>query len=123
MADLPHPWDAYARRQEELSRKSLVDGQAWGLEAGLNLILASDPAVNPPSQVEIDRTVASAARLERYRAVLRAQYLEEEPVDLGSSLRIIEARQMLRLIKKSVPNPDWVLLCEVAAGHEYREIA
>jgi hypothetical protein len=68
--------------------------------------------------------VASTARLERYRAQLRALYLnEEESVDPNVALQAIEARQILRLVKKSAANSDWVLLYEVAAGQEYTEIA
>lgn len=123
MADLPHPWGAYAYLQEQ-SRKSHVDDRAWGCEAGLNLILAADPAVNPPSQDDIDRAVASGARQERYRAQLRALYLrDEELAGPSAGLLTVETRQTLQLIKNSVANSDWALLCGVAAGHEYAEIA
>ncbi|SRR6266568_3112053 len=122
MAELPHPWGAYAHLQEQ-SRKSQIDDRAWGVEAGLNLIVASDPTT-PPSQDQIDRTVASTARLERYRVQLRSLYLnDEESVDPNAALQAIAARQILQLIRKSAANSDWVLLCEVAAGQEYTEIA
>jgi hypothetical protein len=49
MADLlPHPWDAYARLQAELSLSRCVTDHIWGTEAGLNCILASDPRIDPP---------------------------------------------------------------------------
>ena len=123
MADLPDPWGAYARQQQELSQKSQVDDKAWGLEAGLNLILATDPALNSPSQDAIDRAVASCARLERYRARLRAIHLNHEEPTGNADLKAIEALQSLQLIESRVADDDWVLLCEVAEGNEYAEVA
>lgn len=125
MSDLPHLWAAYARLQHKLSSKACVDDRAWGFEAGLNVILASDPESEQLTQNDIDHAVANGARQDRYRAKLRAIYLlqGEESGDSNANLQAIEARQNLELIKNSVKTLDWVLLCEVAAGHEYAEIS
>lgn len=123
MAELPHPWGAYARLQE-LSRRPSLDDRAWGYEAGLDLILASNPAANRPFQNEIDRAVASGARLERYRTRLRGLYLHDpELANPGTGMEAFEAQEVLRHIQDNVAASDWALLWELAQGHEYAEMA
>ncbi len=123
MAELPHPWGAYAHLQEP-SRRPRLDHRAWGYEAGLDLILASNPTAKNPSQEDIDRAVASGARLERYRARLRGLYLQDEEVGNPSTgMEAFEAQEALQHIQDSLASSDWTLLWKLAVGHEYAEIA
>lgn len=124
MTDLPHPWDNYAYLQAALSHRPRIDARAWGYETGLNQILAADPVVNALSKTDIDRAVASAERLDRSRAQQRALYLyDEDWADPDAVSRVTQSKRALRLIRSKVIESDWNLLCEVAAGHEYTEIA
>jgi hypothetical protein len=124
MTDLPHPWDAYLCIQEKLSRKNRIDNKSWGYEAGLNKILASDPAITSPQPDEIQRTIASAERRDRYnKAQLRLINLEDDSSTRTAELGALEAREELKLIKKSVPPADWALLLLIGIGHDYSYIA
>ncbi len=121
--ELPHPWGAYAHLQK-LSRRPYVDDRAWGYEAGLDLVVASSLAGKLPCQNEIDRAVASGARLNRYRSRLRARYLQaEESANPGTGMEDFEARQALQDIRDSLASSDWTLLWELALGGEYAEVA
>jgi hypothetical protein len=122
MADVPHPWDAYARLQAELSQSRCVANRTWATEAGLNRILESDPEKNPPTHDEIDRAVASCERRERHRARLQLLYPDHtESACVPEAM--LDARQDLRFLRSQVRLDDWTLLCEVAIGREYEVIA
>ncbi len=71
MADLPHPWDLYARLQSSLRHECRMDDRSWGNEAGMTYILNS-AAGCPPTQHEVKRVVAATRRRERYRDSRRA---------------------------------------------------
>ncbi len=112
------------RASKSLSRRPHLDDRAWGYEAGLDLILASNPTGKHPSQDEIDRAVASGARLERYRTRLRGLHLRDEEVaNHSNGMEVFEAQKALQHIQASLASPDWDLLWELAVGHEYAEIA
>jgi sigma-70-like protein len=125
MADLPHPWGAYARLQGDLSRRHRADGPAWGIEEALNRILRFDNTVTPITQADIDRAVASGARRERSRASLRTRYaiVEAELLQTTDTAAVVEVRQELALLEALAGGQDWALLCAVAEGRRYAEIA
>jgi len=118
MVELPHPWGAYARLQEQLDRRDQVDDLAWGLEAGLNRLLES----LPPN--EIDHTVQSAGRKERYHAALRRANLTLEDGTGGSDPDgALDARDVLDDLQARVTPMEWGLLRAIGEGHEYSELA
>jgi DNA-binding NarL/FixJ family response regulator len=118
MMELPHPWGAYARLQEQLDRRSQVDDLAWGLEAGLNQLLES----RPPDEIAV--TVQSASRKERYHLALRRAHLTIED---GSGVfdpdGALDARELLDDLRTLVTPREWGLLRAIADGYEYEELA
>ncbi|MGH9343569.1 MAG: hypothetical protein ACRD19_07405 [Terriglobia bacterium] len=117
MDDLPDQWRKYARLQEKLAKKQQVDDFAWGLEAGLNRLLES----NVPPVEEVDRTVKSASRKERYQEQLRRAHLADQE-SAKNSADIVDARRRLHLIKHSVTSQEYALLLAVGEGYEYKEL-
>ncbi len=118
MSDVPDHWRAYARLQEKLARSHWVDHSTWGLEAGLNSLLAGEF----PVEEDVDRVISSGSRKERHRARLRRVYL----VDEGSAENpdaALDARRRLRLVATRVTKDDRRLLRAVGEGYEYGEIA
>lgn len=103
MADIPQEWRAYASKQAELDRRSSVDAQAWGLEAGLAGLLdgSSLPAT-------VDRTIANAARRSRYARSLCAKHLRiNVSIDGVAEL---EARSALAAIERRMPAGQIMLI-------------
>jgi hypothetical protein len=119
MADLPHPWGAYLRAQSELSNSTEINDRNWGLEACLNSILES--GASAPTDSDMDRTISSAARGNRYRAMLRRKFIspDEPQFDPRPSL---DARDQLRVVHSIVTDAEWEFLSAVAAGYEYDKI-
>lgn len=120
MAELPHPWGVYARLQIKLAHRRQVDDRSWGLDAGLDRVLAEPD--QPPTEDEIDRAVRSEGRRERYRAQLRRVHLAPENCATDPEAAVA-ARQTLRTAQAQVAIDDWMLLCAVGEGCEYGEIA
>jgi len=121
MAELPHPWNAYLRLQTQLKDNTCIDDRNWGLEAGLNSITNTAGATSPVSDEGINRAIASEARRERHRALLRRKHLfrSEEACD---PRQMLEARSNLRAIQSLLRARDWDLLVALGEGHEYQEL-
>jgi hypothetical protein len=123
MADQPpHTWRAYARLQAELSRSHRISGRTWGLEEALNRIVWFESAVTDITAEEIGRAEATGGRRERSRASLRARYLQPA-ADASDPGALVEVLEVLDRIEAIAGAPGWGLLCAVAEGREYREIA
>jgi hypothetical protein len=122
MADLPHPWDMYARLQAELSRGCQVGDESWGAEAALNRILLSLQDNSQVTSDDLARTTASERRRERYRARLRRIHVgaDEPGADPSEALA---ARDTLRIAGSMVSNQDWGVLRQLAEGYSYAEVA
>jgi hypothetical protein len=125
MADLPRPWAAYERLQDDLSRRHRADGPTWGIEEALNRILRFDNTLTAITQADIDRVLASGARRERSRASLRTRYVrvEAELLQTIDTTAVVYVRQELALLEAFAGRQDWALLCAVAEGRRYAEIA
>lgn len=128
MAEVPYPWRSYERQQKYLAQRTQVDDKAWGLEAGLNLIVATDPAASPASEIEIDRRVSSRTRLERYRSGRRDPFPDDDELPdpkwaAGTIEASVAAREILQRIENAAANSELEILLEVVAGHGYAEIA
>jgi hypothetical protein len=118
------PWDKYAFLQAELRDKPSVGNRSWGIEAGLNRILSAEPlsSNHPLANDDIERAVNNEQRRERHRAELRRLYLvKEEPGPHPETS--LQARAELRLARAKVTKSGWDLLCAVAVGRDYAEIA
>lgn len=122
MADLPHPWDIYAHHQAALSRGRCLSDQIWGTEAALDAILRSLQDNNPVTSDDLARTAASERRRQRHRARLRLVYLRgvEASADPDDALA---SREGLRIARSKVSIRDWRVLCQVAEGYSYAEVA
>lgn len=121
MSDLSDPWSVYARLQADLARRHCVDNRSWGLESGLNGILKSVAGSQPQTYEEIDRTIASECRRERYRTGLHLLYSSpEKPTHPEAALH---CHYELRAIKTHLGQRDWALLRAVADGQSYKELA
>lgn len=115
----PQNWGAYARLQTLLADDPVVDGQSWGLEAGLDRHLE---ALGEVSDDDTDRAVRSESRRERHRARLRRIY----GIDISVPREVdsqVEARQRLNALRAMLSEADWLLLVAVGEGREYAEIA
>ena len=119
MSDLPEPWRAYARLQEQLARTRHVDGHTWGLETALNQILDGESSAADA----LERTVRSEARKERHRAALRRKYPPAASTRKPTPENPIHARRLLRRALVLVTGAQWDLLRAVADGQQYRDLA
>jgi hypothetical protein len=119
MPELPHPWGAYLRCQEQLARHLNADDYAWGLESTMNRLLAG--ALGPEA---VDRAVDNGGRKERHRAVLRRRRViveaRPEPANLGDK---IDAQRQVAELENLMCNSDWCILRELGEGYCYCEIA
>jgi hypothetical protein len=119
MAELPHPWGVYLRLQSELDDSAEINDRNFGLEAALNSLVAQTPTI--VSDGEVDRTIASAARNNRHRVMLRRKYFPRtEPT--FDPRPFLDARARLRLVHAAVTDGEWDLLRAVGAGYDYDEI-
>lgn len=122
MADLPHPWDTYARLQAELSNGHRLTDQSWGTEAKLDAILLSLQTKTAITSNDLKRTAASERRRERHRAHLRLVYLGDD--DMGAAPEeMLAAREGLRILQSRVLSQDWSVLCQLAEGYSYADVA
>ncbi len=115
MAVIPQRWRVYAHLQNQASKARRADARSWGIEAGLNHLLAADN----------DETYAAAIgatrRRETYREGIRRRMAEaSEVVDPASSL---DARLSLDALRRQIRPADWDLLCQVGIGMDYAEIS
>lgn len=120
MSDGPSSWEEYLSLQSKLLRKSKVDDHSWGLEAGLNRLLA---AIEVRTSVDVDRTVASRARRERNRLRLLHIHGDRTATHDPAPEAALDAKRALEGIQKQVDAEQWRLICAVAEGHEYAELA
>ena len=116
-------WVKYTSLQAELLDNSTLSHRSWGLEGALNRILSADaPTCIAANGDNIEHIVGSEQRRERHRTALRRLQLPQEApsFDLGPFLA---ARAELKSARAKVNGSDWNLLCGVAIGHSYAEIA
>lgn len=137
MAKIPPEWSAYARLQSKLAKTtSTTVGSA--LEEALNVIHQPDFSIGALSETDMLRMVANAARQERHRsALLRKAYsgeldeaiaargIDDRGMSTGASSLDdqLHARRELQRVAERLPDDDWNLLVEVAAGVPYEELA
>ena len=80
MNELDVHWHEYLRLQLQVSQRRRVDAKGWGLEAGLDHLLAQRGLGQQPSGTAIAATERGKSR-ERHRAQLRRWYFDPQQVD------------------------------------------
>lgn len=137
MAELPFPWNIYEEKQKKLLRSHRVNESTWGLERGLDTLLAAvaKDEVGPEIERDFDRAVASRRWTERNRARLRRKYLQTPPEfdpipqhhPASFSPRPVENQLYARIrtsrMRENVSPREWQILLGAAAGHECQAIA
>ncbi|PZP44812.1 MAG: hypothetical protein DI601_11220 [Azospirillum brasilense] len=120
MAEIPHPWRAYARLQQQAGRSRRADVRSWAVEAGLDHLLGA-----PVGAAEADEDVARAISAVCRREVHRGRILRRHAG--GNNHRhpeaALHARLMLEAIRSRLTEPEWDILCDIGAGRSYDEIA
>lgn len=120
MANLPHPWDAYARLQNSLGREHRLSDRSWGIEAGMAYILGG-ASTSLPTQPEIYQVVATSRRRERHHSSRRASMPEHFTTPHPDSY--LQARNELAVIRGRLSDRNWKLLTTAGSGVNYKEIA
>ena len=113
MAELPHPWNASAFAQAQLSNRTAVGDRSWGLEAALNRLVvntASDPA-------QLATVQASAERRSRYGRALVTRNAAALSGEAPSVEAQMEARSDLIFLGRHLSAPDMASLLAVGLGH------
>ena len=113
MAELPHPWDAYASVQAQLSTRTVVGDRSWGLEAALNRLIVS----GPPDPAQLETMQASAERRARYGRALIARNFAALNNEAPSADAQMEARSDLIFLARHLSAPDMASLSAVGLGH------
>lgn len=120
MADIPLPWRAYARLQQQALKCRRADAWGWAIEAGLDCVVAAVPGAEPTAELVI-RNVATVRRREVHQASARRRWAagQSNPAHPEAAMH---ARLALDSIRRSLPADDWALLCRVGSGWAYDEI-
>jgi hypothetical protein len=118
MAEIPHPWRAYARLQQQARRSRRADARSWAFEAGLDYILADSGS----SDEGVARAVSTARRREAHRDGTLRRVTAEWGVAPHPEAAL-HARLTLQAMQGRLAGPDWDILCEVGTGRSYEEIA
>ena len=113
MAELPHPWDAYASVQAQLFARTAVGDRSWGLEAALNRLVVS----RPPDPAQLATVQASAERRARYGRALIARNVAALNSEAPSPDAQMEARSDLIFLGRHLSAPDMASLSAVGLGH------
>lgn len=120
---LSEPWDAYLRLQSDLDATCQVSDWSWGLEAGLDAILAAVDKHEVKSEpTDLKTIVASARRRERHRSRQRHIFaadlapVPDEPARCDAHILLGHMRRISAI-------RDWQLISGVGVGMEYKAIA
>jgi hypothetical protein len=96
-----------------------VDNRSWGLEAGLDAVLAAAPGNVGAAVASLTTTIATAACRERHRARLRR--IHPGPLwPVVDQPEAIEARVRIEQIRRRLAPADWQLISAIATGADYR---
>src|SRR5690606_17796859 len=100
-----------------------VDDYAWGLESGLDSILACPSSAEVSGDEALARTVANASRRSRYDKALIAKYMEAVVTPSPSGQGRIEARSDIQHLQRVLSIADFRVLVAVGQGVEQKLIA
>jgi hypothetical protein len=113
MADLPHPWDAYASIQSQLSADPKCGDRSWGLEQALNQIVL----LQPPLRADVAKVQATAARRARYGRALISKYEADLICEGPSLIGQLEARSDLGRLRRHLAPADYAILISQTLRH------
>jgi hypothetical protein len=117
------PWDKYQLMQAELRTTYTVGNRSWAVEDAMNHIAEAGLTHQTPANDDyVDRVISTTQRRERHRAALRRLYLVEDHAGPHPEEQL-DARAALRSARAKVSKSDWDLLCAVAVGRSYAEMA
>jgi hypothetical protein len=119
MAEFPL-WDAYASRQQQLFRRTSIDGLAWGLEASLNKLL--DEAAPVAEDGDLVRVCSNETRRTRHRRTLLIRYAAGRP-NAADPVPALEARSELAALERALKPTLCTLLIAIGMGVSASEIA
>ena len=103
MAELPHPWDAYASVDSTSPARTAVGDRSWGFEAALNRLVIS----RPPDPAQLAMVQASAERGARYGRALVARNVAALNSEAPSADAQMEARSDLIFLAAIFPRRTW----------------
>ncbi len=124
--ELPGPWDAYLRLQDQLAETNVINHRSWALEAGLDAIIEAASAKEGSPERNIATAIGTAERRERHRArVLRikASECQSPSVKLAAATDAAEAPVVLHQLRAGVSQQEWLLIVARAEGVGYDAIA
>ncbi len=113
MAVLPHPWDAYASAQAQLSTRTSVSDRSWGLEAALNRLVVPIP----PNPAQLATVRASAERRARHSRALIVRNAAELRGEAPSFDEQMKARSDLIFLERHLSKAEMATLLAVGLGH------
>jgi DNA-binding NarL/FixJ family response regulator len=99
---------------------------SWGIESALSFLLKAietDTVESAPAALDeaINRSISSAARLQRSRALARRTW-EQSPGSISTSA-LAEANMEMERIEREATGRDYEILMDAAYGYTDREIA
>lgn len=119
MKPIPKAWQCYARLQDELANSTINAARANAIEAAMNKILESG---NSLTAAEIDVAIQSAARNDRNRKSLRAEFFDLQET-VCNPVRALEARSFFAKIRAQALDTEWAVLVSVGIGETQKEMA
>ncbi|PYE30170.1 hypothetical protein C8J37_12317 [Rhizobium sp. PP-WC-1G-195] len=119
MKPIPKAWQDYARLQDELANSPMNGARANAIEATMNKILESG---NSLTAAEIDIATESAARNDRNRKALRAEFFDLQEM-VCDPVRALEARSFFAKIRAQAPAAEWAVLVSIGIGESQQEMA
>ncbi len=121
MAEIPHPWRAYARLQQQAGRNRRADARSWAVEAGLDHLLGVS-AEDSENDSDVARVVSTARRREVHRGGALRRHAAGWTAPQHPEA-VLHAGLTLKAIRSRVTVSEWDILCDVGAGRSYDEIA
>jgi hypothetical protein len=121
MNELNPFWRTYAHLQMQSRRHSCVDARAWGVDAGLDYLLASYGNDNGSRDRAVERAAELGKARERHRAKLRIKYCDASQISDPTALLDDHAR--LRGLLSRMSSCDRKILLAAGFGHNSEAIA
>jgi hypothetical protein len=132
--------DTSEEKQKQLVRSQRITSHTWGIETGLNKLLAdvqsgTIPIDQTDLEREVQKNISSADWTERNRARLCRKYLpsvpeldpdpQRHPAAFSASEVEGHLHARIRLIelRRQMTSAEWILIVRVASGFDCNELA
>jgi hypothetical protein len=119
MAAFPHPWDAYASAQLQLSTTGKCSDRSWGLEQVLNRLVDQIP----PPLGDLAAIKATASRRARYDEALLDKYHQDLASEASSLMEQVEARSDLFQLQRGLSEVDFETLIDSALDERPNDLS